>query len=103
MASVIFDVTPEEIEASANKIETKKGEFTKAYGDIYTAVSDLRVEFKGEASDTFNQKIESYKKDFVAAEKALERYAQFLKEYANKIKGTETDNKAKANALKGGH
>jgi len=43
MASTIFDVTPEELEASASKIEGKTGEFTKAYNSIYTAVSDLRV------------------------------------------------------------
>lgn len=34
MASTIFDVTPEELEASASKIEGKTGEFTKAYTSI---------------------------------------------------------------------
>ena len=70
MASTIFDVTPEELETSASKVEGKTSEFTKAYNSIYTAVSDLRVTYKGEASDTFNQRIEGYKNDFSAAEKA---------------------------------
>ena len=99
MASTIFDVTPEELEASASKIEGKIGEFTKAYNSIYTAVSDLRVTYKGEASDTFNQRIEGYKNDFSAAEKALKNYVQFLREYAAKMKGTENDIKSKASAL----
>lgn len=99
MPSVNFDVTPEELETSANKIEGKTSEFTKAYNSIYTAVSDLRVTFKGEASDTFNQRVEGYKNDFSAAEKALKEYVQFLREYATKIKGTENEIKSKASAL----
>lgn len=99
MATTIFDVTPEELEASANKIEGKTSEFTKAYGDIYAAVSDLRVTYKGEASDTFNQRIDGYRNDFAAAEKALKNYVQFLREYASKIKTTENELKSKASAL----
>ena len=99
MASTIFDVTPEELEASASKIKGKTGEFTKAYTSIYTAVSDLRVTYKGEASDTFNQRIEGYKNDFSAAEKALKNYVQFLREYAAKMKSTENDIKSKASSL----
>lgn len=99
MPSTTFDVTPEELETSATKIESKTGEFTKAYTSIYTAVSDLRVTYKGEASDTFNQRIEGYKNDFAAAEKALKNYVQFLREYAKKIKSTEDDIKSKASSL----
>lgn len=99
MASTVFDVTPEQLEASANKIEGKTGEFTKAYNNIYTAVADLRVTYKGEASDTFNKRIEGYKNDFAAAEKALKNYVQFLREYAAEMKRTENENTSKANAL----
>ena len=62
-------------------------------------MSDLRVTYKGEASDTFNQRIEGYKNDFSTAEKALKNYVQFLGEYAAKMKGTENDIKSKASAL----
>ncbi len=99
MASTVFDVTPEELESSASKVEGKTGEFTKAYNSIYTAVSDLRVTYKGEASDTFNQRIEGYKNDFAAAEKALKNYVQFLRDYASKMKSTENDIKSKASSL----
>ena len=95
MASTIFDVAPEELEASATKIEGKTSEFVKTYNSIYTAVSDLRVTYKGEASDTFNQKIEGYKNDFTTAEKALKNYVQFLREYAAKMKSTENGIKSK--------
>lgn len=99
MPSTIFDVTPEELEASASKIEGKTSEFTKAYSSIYTAVADLRVTYKGEASDTFNQRIEGYKNDFTSAEKALNNYIQFLRDYASKMKNTENEIKNKASSL----
>ena len=99
MASTVFDVTPEELESSATKVEGKASEFTKTYNSIYTAVSDLRVTYKGEASDTFNQRIEGYKNDFTAAEKALTKYVAFLREYAGKMKNTENDLKSKAGSL----
>lgn len=99
MASTVFDVTPEELEVSAGKVESKTGEFTKAYNSIYTAVSDLRVSYKGEASDTFNQRIEGYKNDFSAAEKALKNYVQFLRDYASNMKKTENEIKSKAGTL----
>jgi WXG100 family type VII secretion target len=99
MATATFDVTAEELESSATKVEGKTGEFTKAYQSIYTAVSDLRVKYKGQASDTFNTRIEGYKNDFTAAEKALKNYVQFLREYASKIKATENEIKSKAGSL----
>lgn len=102
MASTIFDVTPEELEASANKIEGKTKEFINAYNSIYTAVADLNVSYKGEASSTFNKKIESYKNDFSSAEKALNKYIQFLREYASTMKKTENDLKNKASSLSAG-
>ena len=99
MPSVVFDVTPEELQSSANKIEGKTGEFTKAYTSIYTAVQDLRVSYKGESSDIFNQRIESYKNDFAAAEAALKRYTDFLRDYASQMSNAENEAKSKASAL----
>lgn len=99
MASVNFDVTPEELKSSASQIQSKASEFTKAYNNIYTATSDLRVSYKGEASDTFNQRIEGYKNDFAAADKALASYVEFLNEYAAKMTSTEEEIKSKAGAL----
>lgn len=101
--SSIFDVTPEQLESSANKIEGKTTEFIKNYNNIYTAVKDLRVKYKGQASDTFNQRIEGYKNDFTAAEKALKNYVQFLRQYANDLKKAEENIKGKAGSLSVGH
>lgn len=102
MPTMMFDVVPEELEASASRIENKAGEFKNAYNSIYTAVSDLHVKYKGEASETFFKRIESYKKDFASADKALQNYVKFLRDYAAKMKATENEIKAKASALSAG-
>jgi hypothetical protein len=60
------------------------------------------VKYKGQASDTFNTRIEGYRNDFTAAEKALKNYIQFLRDYASNIKKIETDIKSKAGILKVG-
>jgi WXG100 family type VII secretion target len=99
MAGTRFDVTHENLTASAGKVEVKAQEFKKSYESIYTAVTDLRVTYKGQASDTFNQRIEGYKNDFNAVDKALAEYVQFLTEYASKMKSTEEDLKGKAASL----
>jgi len=99
MATNAFDVTPEELESSAAKIEGKCGEFTQAYSSIYTATTDLRVKYKGEASDTFNSRIEGYRNDFQAVETALKNYILFLRDYASKMKATEGEIKSAAGQL----
>ena len=95
----VFDVTPEELEGSAGKMEGKCTEFNKAYQSIYTATAELMVKYKGQASETFNNRIEGYKNDFQAVEKALKNYAVFLREYAAKMKAAENEIKSKAGQL----
>ncbi len=51
--------------------------------------------YKGNASDAFNQRIEGYRNDFSAAEKALTNYVQFLREYAAKRRARKMIFKAK--------
>ena len=99
MAGEKFDVTPEELKNSANTVEGKAKQFKAAYESIYTAVQDLLVTFKGETSDTFNKRIEGYKNDFEAADKALAQYVEFLRKYAADIEKTEAEAKAKASTL----
>lgn len=102
MPNVSFDVTPGELNTSAKKIENDAGEFKKAYESIYTAVEELRVNYKGEASETFNQKINSYRNDFTAADTALANYVQFLRTYAENMLNIENNLKSSASSLSAG-
>lgn len=102
MPSTIFDVTPETLEKSANTIESKANEFASTYKSIYTAVSDLNVSYKGEASQTFNQRIQGYQNDFEAAKKALDNYVAFLRKYASDMRNNENNLKQAASSLSTG-
>ena len=99
MAHVNLDITPEELLNSASTLKNKLDSFHSAYTGIYTATSDLKVNYKGEASTTFNQRIEGYRNDFEAANNALNAFIDQLKAYAEKVRSAESDIKAKASRL----
>lgn len=103
MGDVIFDVTPETLQSSAGKIEDMTENFVKAYDSIYTAVNDLSLSYKGQASETFNKRIDGYRNDFEAAKKALDNYVQFLREYASEMQGVEDEIKSQAENLSVGN
>ncbi len=85
----VFDITPEELDSAANEIETKSLEFTREYGNIYTASSDLKSKYIGEASDAFSSRLEGYRDDFQAVEKMLSDYVQRIRKYSTDMKETE--------------
>lgn len=66
---------------------------------IYTAVSDLCITYKDEASDIFNQRIKRFKNVFSSTEKTLKNYIQFLRKYAAKIKNIENEIRSKSSSL----
>ena len=103
MAGKNMVISTEELVASAQKVEQMRLEFVKAYESIYTAVGDLRVTYKGQASDTFNRKLESYRNDFAAANKALQTYVEFLTTYASSVAKGESDLNSRAAALSTGN
>lgn len=80
--STTFDITPEELKISSNRILSLGNEWVKEVNAIYAAVDGLKISYKGEASETFTKQLEGYENDFKAALKALEEYVVFLSEYA---------------------
>lgn len=102
MSYVNLDITPEELLNSATALKNKLNSFHGAYTSIYAATSDLKVSYKGEASTTFNQRIEGYRNDFEAADKALNAFIEELKTYAGTARDTENDIDSKASRLSTG-
>jgi len=99
MATVIFEITPEELEKSARQIEEMARTFSQRYQGLRNAVAELRVSFKGETSDTFNKKINEREKDFSDADAALKRYISTALAYATEQRRNENVLKAQANTL----
>jgi len=73
MATQVLRVTPEELLAEANKIQSNTELFSSAYKNIYTDVESLNAAgwWRGEAHDGFMTSINNFKEDFTALEKLL--------------------------------
>jgi len=99
MSTVIFDITPEELEASATRVSAKAAEFARVYNSLKIAVEELKINYKGEASDTFNRKINERGTDFAAADAALKRYVDTVRDYARTQRSNEGALKNQASAL----
>lgn len=84
-----LDIDPELLIKSAQSIEEKTATFTQIYNSIFTAVSELKADFIGEAGTAFQQKIENYKPQFEDAEKNLKTYCQKLTQYAQDVRGVD--------------
>lgn len=98
-----FDVTPEELKNSAQRINSIGNAWQKEVQSIYAAVGELNVSYKGEASEQFNKQLEGYRNDFDAAIKALNDYMLFLYTYAENIQNTEDELKQQASQLSVGY
>ena len=99
-----WTVTTERLDSSATVIEEKTAKYNTEWAKLYTELQNLRsAQWQGIASETFNTKLEGYRNDFSAAEKALNNYVQFLREYAARVKSVENEVKNKAGALSVGN
>lgn len=97
--ATMFDVTPEELKSSSDRISSIQIEWMKEVQAIYTAVKELNVSYKGEASAQFTERLNGYQNDFEAAQKALDEYRYFLNTYASDIQKTEDELKQQASRL----
>lgn len=84
-----FKVTTEELKKSSGVIMDKTSRYEAEYAKIYAEIANLRVEWQGQASDTFNKQIEGYRNDFQELSKILKSYSEFLKNTAENIEKTE--------------
>ena len=85
-----WEVTTERLVASANVIEEKTAKYNSEWAKLYTELQSLKsAQWKGIASDTFNDKLEAYRNDFEEMSKILLGYAAFLKTAAENYVKTE--------------
>jgi len=85
-----FRVETEELKASAAQIETKAAEYQNQYSKLYQEISNLKVEYKGQASDAFNNKIEGYRSSFEELGTVVRAYVDYLKNTAMQYEAVES-------------
>lgn len=101
MANPELDITPEELIQSADKIQTLTEEFIKKHNEIYSVAENMLQTraFAGNASVTFAKQLDGYQNDFIAADKALANYINFIRNYAKKVHDKDEDLARRASAL----
>lgn len=95
-----WEVTTERLESSATIIEEKTAKYNQEWAKLYTELQNLRsANWQGIASDTFNSKLEGYKKNFEEMSKILLSYVEFLRSAAENYKKAEESLKDAAGNL----
>ena len=84
MDSTGFNVTPSELKRSAGVIDEKTSRYEAEYNRIYSEIANLRVQWKGQTSDSFNNQLEGYRGDFQKLGKIMNDYSKFLRQAADK-------------------
>jgi len=97
-----FNITPQQINAAAERMETSLRNFVQSENRIYAATEGLRVQFQGVASDTFNQRIVAYRNDFRAVETSVTQFIDFLRTYSAEAVRKENDLASRAGQLSTG-
>ena len=69
------------------------------YTSIKAASQDLHVEYKGKASDTFNERIEGYQNDFDMVQTTLQNFGDFVSDYKTDLERLEQELAEKAGKL----
>ena len=93
-------VTTEKLTTSATVIEEKTNRYHAEYEKLYTEVQNLKAtQWQGVASDTFNQKLDSYRSTFEDLEKVLLNFVEDLRTRAKNYEVTEDSITDGANSL----
>lgn len=100
MAAREWRITTEKVKESAEKIKDLISKYETEYQKLYTEVETLRSsKWQGTASDTFNQKLATYRESFDNLKTALDSYYNFLVEAANEYEKVEENIRESANTL----
>lgn len=84
-----FSVETQSLKKSSQVIEDKTARYDAEVAKLYAEIANLRIEWQGQSSDTFNEKIEGYRNDFDELAKILREYSTFLRNTADRYEKTE--------------
>jgi WXG100 family type VII secretion target len=99
MAAPGFHVTTEDLRRSSNVLNDKTSRYEAEYQKIYSEITNLRVQWQGQSSDSYNSQLEGYRNDFQELAKVLKDYSQFLVSTADKYEAVERKNTEDAQRL----
>ena len=78
------------LKRTAAKLVTLREQFEIEVNKLYAEIENLNVTYQGQASSTFNAKIEGYRSAFENLSTLVNAYCEYLNSVANNTEMTET-------------
>lgn len=88
MARVI-EVTPEQLESTAGKIENLAADYQKQYEQLYSETNAMASTWNGKDNTAFVNQIAGFKDDFQKMHTLMINYADFLRKSAKAYRDTQ--------------
>ena len=98
MAKTI-QVTPEQLESTAGKIESLAADYKTQYDQLYSETNAMASTWSGKDNVAFVNQIDGFKDDFAKMKDLMDRYVEFLKDSAAKYRDTQDSVVAAAKKL----
>lgn len=92
-------ITPETLEAQANKLNGYNEQHKQAYQQIQTLIKDLSSEWEGEAFQAFTQSFAGQEATFKKFAEDIETFRQRMVTAANEMRAAEEQVKAKMSQM----
>lgn len=88
MAKTI-QVTPEQLETTAGRIEGLATEYQTQYNQLYTETNSMASSWSGKDNVAYIAQIDGFKDDFEKMFKLMDDYADFLRKSAKAYRDTQ--------------
>lgn len=98
MAKTI-QVTPEQLESAAGRIESLAAEYKTQYDALYSETNAMASTWQGKDNTAFIDQIAGFKDDFEKMHKEMINYADFLRKSAKAYRETQDTVTAEARKL----
>lgn len=84
-----IQVEPEQLDSTANRIESLAGEYKTQYENFYTETDAMSSSFSGNAYTAFVDQVGGFKDDFKKMYELMLAYADFLRKAAKAYRDTQ--------------
>lgn len=100
MQRIIVD--PQELEITAQKVESASDEYQSIYRTLYGEVDKMAASWQGKENQEFTNRIKSYENDLRQINIIIRQYAEFVRNSARAYRETQDELYANAGHLRQG-
>jgi len=94
-----IEVTPEQLESAAGRIEGLAGDYKTQYDQLYSETNAMASTWNGKDNVAFTDQIAGFKDDFEKMHTLMLQYADFLRKSAKAYRETQDTVVAEARKL----